>query len=148
MADRNGLFGLLGHFRLPVMLAALVIVSACSLAPTYEVPPVPVAAQYRAKLSDLPGIALQRDVDDSSDRHSWCMFAVTIDETRARVDRDTFIEELRAHPAGTVTRARGGLVRSASRNHHAGQRRRRAPIGFSVRVHRQRAHHRHLARPR
>jgi dTDP-4-amino-4,6-dideoxygalactose transaminase len=60
-----------------------------------------IAAEYRAKLSDLPGIALQRDVDDASDRHSWCMFAVTVDEERARVDRDTFIEELRGLGIGT-----------------------------------------------
>jgi dTDP-4-amino-4,6-dideoxygalactose transaminase len=60
-----------------------------------------IAAEYRSKLSDLPGIALQRDVDDASDRHSWCMFAVTVDRDRARVDRDTFIEELRGLGIGT-----------------------------------------------
>jgi dTDP-4-amino-4,6-dideoxygalactose transaminase len=60
-----------------------------------------IAARYRATLSDLPGIAMQRDVASPSDRHSWCMFAMTIDAERARVDRDTFIEELRLLGIGT-----------------------------------------------
>src|SRR6201991_3169347 len=47
MANRTGSVRSPGRYRLPVMLAALAIVSACSLAPTYEVPPAPVAAQYR-----------------------------------------------------------------------------------------------------
>jgi dTDP-4-amino-4,6-dideoxygalactose transaminase len=60
-----------------------------------------IAERYRAELSDLPGVALQRDVDDASDRHSWCMFAMTVDEDRARVGRDIFIEDLRGLGIGT-----------------------------------------------
>ncbi len=51
-------------YRLPVMLAALTAIAACTLAPTYEVPPAPVAAQYRSVgpwVTAQPGDHLDRD---------------------------------------------------------------------------------------
>lgn len=59
-----------------------------------------IARRYVQSLSDLPGLGFQRACDDTADRHSWCMFAVTIDPS-AGVDRDAFIEAMRRHNIGT-----------------------------------------------
>lgn len=60
-----------------------------------------IAAQYRRELSQLPGIAFQREPDHPNDRHSWCMFVIVVDETEAGVDRDTLFERLRDCNIGT-----------------------------------------------
>jgi hypothetical protein len=37
----------MAKYRLPALIASVVGLGACSLAPQYQVPPTPVAAQYR-----------------------------------------------------------------------------------------------------
>jgi len=59
-----------------------------------------IARRYVESLSDLPGLGFQRECDDPSDRHSWCMFAITIDP-RSGVARDAFIDGMRDHNIGT-----------------------------------------------
>jgi NodT family efflux transporter outer membrane factor (OMF) lipoprotein len=66
MANRTGSVRSPGRYRLPVMLAALAVVSACSLAPTYEVPPAPVAAQYHTI-----GPWVSAEPADRLDRNGW-----------------------------------------------------------------------------
>ena len=59
-----------------------------------------IAAEYAEGLSDLPGITLQRPPDRDGDRHSWCMFALLVDETVASIDRDRLMDELRDRNIG------------------------------------------------
>ncbi|HKU68032.1 MAG TPA: DegT/DnrJ/EryC1/StrS aminotransferase family protein [Candidatus Baltobacteraceae bacterium] len=60
-----------------------------------------IAARYRKAFADVPGLALQKPVEGTRDRHSWCMFAVCIDPDAAGISRDAFIEELKARNVGT-----------------------------------------------
>ncbi|MGC1381254.1 MAG: DegT/DnrJ/EryC1/StrS aminotransferase family protein [Candidatus Baltobacteraceae bacterium] len=60
-----------------------------------------IAARYVAGLAGLPGIACQRRPDHPDDRHSWCMFALLVDEPAAGISRDAFVEELRRRNVGT-----------------------------------------------
>lgn len=59
-----------------------------------------IARRYVDALSGLPGLGLQRPCNDPSDRHSWCMFAITLDPS-AGVERDAFIDEMRDRNIGT-----------------------------------------------
>jgi dTDP-4-amino-4,6-dideoxygalactose transaminase len=60
-----------------------------------------IARQYLDGLGDLPGVSFQRPVDHPDDRHSWCMFVLSIDPSAAGVDRNGFIEGLRERNVGT-----------------------------------------------
>jgi dTDP-4-amino-4,6-dideoxygalactose transaminase len=59
-----------------------------------------IARRYIEELSDLPGLGLQRSCEDPSDRHSWCMFAITI-APNAGIERDAFIDAMRDRNIGT-----------------------------------------------
>jgi dTDP-4-amino-4,6-dideoxygalactose transaminase len=59
-----------------------------------------IATRYRRELGDLPNLSFQRLPDASGDRHSWCMFAVTVDPAGG-IDRDAFAVALRARNIGT-----------------------------------------------
>jgi dTDP-4-amino-4,6-dideoxygalactose transaminase len=59
-----------------------------------------IARRYLNELSGLPGLSFQRHADRAGDRHSWCMFVVGV-EARASLDRDAFVEALRARNIGT-----------------------------------------------
>ncbi|HEY1975359.1 MAG TPA: DegT/DnrJ/EryC1/StrS aminotransferase family protein [Candidatus Baltobacteraceae bacterium] len=59
-----------------------------------------IARRYMERLSGLAGLGFQRACDDRSDRHSWCMFAVTLDP-EAGIERDTFIDAMREQNIGT-----------------------------------------------
>jgi len=59
-----------------------------------------IADRYVEALSALPGLGFQRSCDDPSDRHSWCMFAVTLDP-EIGVERDGFIDAMRDRNIGT-----------------------------------------------
>lgn len=59
-----------------------------------------IARRYQEALAELPGLAFQRPCDDPSDRHSWCMFAVTLDP-QGGVERDAFIDAMRKQNVGT-----------------------------------------------
>lgn len=60
-----------------------------------------IADRYTAAFSSMPGIGVQAAATNPGDRHSWCMYVVTIDEKRAGVTRDEFIEHLRDSKIGT-----------------------------------------------
>lgn len=62
-----------------------------------------IAARYTERLSVLPGIHMQATPSNPGDVHSWCMFAVLVDErhTLSGISRDELIDGLRAHNIGT-----------------------------------------------
>lgn len=60
-----------------------------------------IASRYVQALSAVPGIACQKPVEGARDRHSWCMFVVQVNEDAAGIDRDAFIEALKARNIGT-----------------------------------------------
>lgn len=47
MINRDSTTWTWGDFRLPALMAGVLALAGCSLAPTYSVPPTPVVAQYR-----------------------------------------------------------------------------------------------------
>jgi dTDP-4-amino-4,6-dideoxygalactose transaminase len=60
-----------------------------------------IASRYDAALRELPGIGLQAPVAHPGDRHSWCMYVITVDEQAAGISRDRLIEVLRSANIGT-----------------------------------------------
>ncbi len=54
-----------------------------------------IAQRYIDGLAAIPGLTVQALPSNPGDRHSWCMFAVLIDEHVTRVSRDELIEALR-----------------------------------------------------
>ncbi|HTU80830.1 MAG TPA: DegT/DnrJ/EryC1/StrS aminotransferase family protein, partial [Candidatus Acidoferrales bacterium] len=60
-----------------------------------------LAERYRKTLSEMPGISLQQVPDGPGDRHSWCMFAIAIDEEQTGIGRDAVISGLKERNVGT-----------------------------------------------
>lgn len=60
-----------------------------------------LARQYIKRLEQIPGVTTFGKVQEPPDRHSWCVFAIAIDEDVARISRDDLIEELRLRNIGT-----------------------------------------------
>ncbi len=60
-----------------------------------------IAAQYIDALSQLPGLTVQAPPRNAGDRHSWCMFVVSVDERATGISRDDLIEVLREENIGT-----------------------------------------------
>lgn len=60
-----------------------------------------IAAQYTQRLSAMRGIDVQAAPVHEDDRHSWCMYAILVDEQAAGISRDALIDELRAANIGT-----------------------------------------------
>lgn len=60
-----------------------------------------IARRYLEELHGIPGMTFQDAPKHAGDRHSWCMFAVVIDESTAGIDRDHVIERLAAQKIGT-----------------------------------------------
>jgi len=60
-----------------------------------------IAARYDDSLRHIPGIGLQLPPAHPGDRHSWCMYAITVDEERAGISRDALIDALRDANIGT-----------------------------------------------
>jgi dTDP-4-amino-4,6-dideoxygalactose transaminase len=60
-----------------------------------------LAQRYREGLSDVPGVELQAPPANAGDRHSWCMFVIRIDQQRAGISRNDFIEAMSARNIGT-----------------------------------------------
>lgn len=59
-----------------------------------------IAECYLAALSEIPGIGFQRPPDDALDRHSWCMFVITIGPEYG-VTRNELIDDLGKRNVGT-----------------------------------------------
>lgn len=60
-----------------------------------------LAARYTERLDDMRGIDLPARPMHDGDRHSWCMYAIMVDERRSGVRRDEFIEALTKEQIGT-----------------------------------------------
>jgi dTDP-4-amino-4,6-dideoxygalactose transaminase len=60
-----------------------------------------LAARYLDRLGEVKGVGVQAPPCNPSDRHSWCMFVVTIDEAGCGIGRDALIDELRDRNVGT-----------------------------------------------
>ncbi len=60
-----------------------------------------LAGLYIEKLKSVPGLKCVANFAAVPDRHSWCVFAVTVDETVSCISRDQLLEELRAANIGT-----------------------------------------------
>ena len=60
-----------------------------------------LAAHYTSRLTEIPGLGLQRAPENPGDRHSWCMFVLTVDPARTGIERDVLIEALRDANIGT-----------------------------------------------
>jgi dTDP-4-amino-4,6-dideoxygalactose transaminase len=60
-----------------------------------------LANRYMECLDSVPGIAPVPSIPLEPDRHSWCVFATTVDEKITGISRDQVIDELRARNIGT-----------------------------------------------
>lgn len=60
-----------------------------------------LADLYIKSLASIPGIRPVGRFPQEPDRHSWCIFAVAVDEDVAGISRDRLIVELRARNIGT-----------------------------------------------
>jgi dTDP-4-amino-4,6-dideoxygalactose transaminase len=60
-----------------------------------------LASLYIKSLGSIPGIEPVASFPPDPDRHSWCVFAVTVDEAVAGISRDKLIDELRLRNIGT-----------------------------------------------
>lgn len=60
-----------------------------------------IAARYIEAIAGIDGVDVQAPVSNEGDVHSWCMFAITVDEATAGVHRDALIERMRARNVGT-----------------------------------------------
>ena len=60
-----------------------------------------LARLYLKSLSAIPGIKPVAGPPQSPDRHSWCIFAIIVDEEAAGISRDNLIDELRLRDIGT-----------------------------------------------
>lgn len=60
-----------------------------------------IARRYIDGLADTPGVRCQEPPAGAGDRHSWCMFVVSIDEDQAGLNRDALIEALKDRNIGT-----------------------------------------------
>ncbi len=59
-----------------------------------------IARRYIDGLAAIPGFIVQALPSNPGDRHSWCMFAVMIDEDATQISRDELIEALRGANIG------------------------------------------------
>lgn len=60
-----------------------------------------IAARYRARIGEIPGLSLPEPPANRGDRHSWCMFVALVDERQAGIGRDDLIDALAAANIGT-----------------------------------------------
>jgi dTDP-4-amino-4,6-dideoxygalactose transaminase len=60
-----------------------------------------LATRYLTALKAVPGIRSLGSFTQPPDRHSWCVFAIAVDEEAAGITRDNLIEELRTNNIGS-----------------------------------------------
>ena len=75
-----------------------------------------LAKRYRTQLSNISGILPLGDAI-STERHSWHLFIVRIDEDAARIDRDAFMEAMKARNIGTGIHFRAAHMHQWYRDH-------------------------------
>jgi dTDP-4-amino-4,6-dideoxygalactose transaminase len=86
-------------YNMPDIAAAMGLVQLARL-PEMQIKRDAIAAQYREAFKEIPGIACQAPAA-AGDRHSWCMFAIRVDERSAGISRDALIEALKECNVGT-----------------------------------------------
>lgn len=79
-----------------------------------------IAQRYIEALRALPGLTPLSLSLGEADRHSWCMFVIQVDESKAGISRDDLIEELRAAKIGTSVHYIPTHLFTAYRDHKAG----------------------------
>ena len=87
-------------YNMPDLAAAMGIVQLGRLE-TLQRRRAALAQRYNEAFAAMPGIMPQAPVQESGDRHSWCMYVLRVDEKRTGLHRDALIEELRARNIGT-----------------------------------------------
>lgn len=60
-----------------------------------------LAELYIEKLASIPGVKPVAYFAQKPNRHSWCIFAISVEENDAGISRDELIEELRIRNIGT-----------------------------------------------
>jgi dTDP-4-amino-4,6-dideoxygalactose transaminase len=86
--------------NMPDMLAALGIAQLSKLQ-SLQSRRDELARHYLQNLADIPGLRPASDFLEYPNRHSWCVFAILVDESEAQISRDALIEILRAANIGT-----------------------------------------------
>ena len=87
-------------YNMPDPLAAIGIAQLQRLA-SMQTRRDEIAAMYASELAGIPGISVPPPPGHPNDRLSWCMYVITIDEARAAIGRDAFIEAMREANIGT-----------------------------------------------
>ena len=86
--------------NMPDMLAALGISQLRKL-DTLQRRREALAKRYLEGLHSVPGIRAASRFSDHPNRHSWCVFAILVEEVEAGISRDALIEGLRERNIGT-----------------------------------------------
>ena len=60
-----------------------------------------IAQRYLQGLGGIAGLKTAAKIPDQPDRHSWCVFAILVEEETAGISRDNLIEELKLRNIGT-----------------------------------------------
>src|SRR5579872_675900 len=60
-----------------------------------------IAQRYLQELGGIAGLKSAAKIPDQPDRHSWCVFAILVEEETAGISRDDLIEELKLRNIGT-----------------------------------------------
>lgn len=82
-------------------LAASLGISQLNKVATLQAQRDHLAELYLQNLEHIPGVKAFGKVPALPDRHSWCVFAVAIDEEETHINRDQLVEELRMRNIGT-----------------------------------------------
>ncbi len=61
-----------------------------------------LAARFHAGIASMPGVSMQALPERSGDVHSWCMFAIMVDEAKTGVSRERAIELMTEQNVGTA----------------------------------------------
>jgi dTDP-4-amino-4,6-dideoxygalactose transaminase len=86
--------------NMPDLLAALGISQLAKLQ-RFQARREELAQRYLEGLDGIPGIRAASGFVPRPSRHSWCVFAIILDELEASISRDSLIESLRERNIGT-----------------------------------------------
>jgi dTDP-4-amino-4,6-dideoxygalactose transaminase len=86
--------------NLPDIAAALGLTQLKKLS-TFQARRTRIAERYFEGLKGIPGVRALGKAPQPPDRHSWCVFAIAVDQQVAGISRDELIDELSASGIGT-----------------------------------------------